>query len=118
MYRLILLSVVQSMLLCGGQVMLKLAVLRMDKAQPFREFVWRSVVCNWRLACCGVLMTGAGLMWMYILRHFPLSSAYPLTALSFVFGMLAAIWIFHEPVSWAQWAGVFLILVGCWLITK
>ena len=35
---------------------------------------------------------------MYILRHYPFSQAYPLSSLAYVFGMVAAMWIFHEQV--------------------
>lgn len=118
MLKLVLLSILQSALLCGGQVMLKLAVLSMDKTQSKWDFFVHSLFLNWQLACCGVLFTGAGLLWMYILRHFPLSNAYPLTALSFVFGMLAAMWVFHESINYWQWAGIALILVGCYFLTK
>lgn len=118
MYRLILLSIFQSALLCGGQVMLKLGVAQMDKTQTWQVFLRESLLTNWWLLGCGILFTSAGLLWMYILRHFAFSQAYPLTALSFVFGMLAALWFFHEPVDWRQWAGVACILIGCYLVTR
>lgn len=118
MVRLILLSILQSLLLCGGQLFLKLAVLHMDRQQPVWTFVLRSVLANWWLLGSGVLMTSAGLLWMYILRHFPLSNAYPLTALSFVFGTLAAMWFLHEPVDWRQWLGLAFILIGCYFVAR
>lgn len=98
--------------------MLKLAVLQMDKTQSAWQFFVHSLLTNWWLLGCGIAMGGAGLLWMYILRHFPFSHAYPLTALSFVFGMLAAMLVFHESVDWLQWLGLVLILAGCWFVAK
>ena len=118
MVRLILLSLIQSLLLCGGQMLLKVAVLHMDKTLSWGAFFVRSVLMNGWLLGCGVLMTGAGLLWMYILRHFPFASAYPLTALSFVFGTLGAMCFFHEAVHWQHWLGIVFILAGCFLVAK
>lgn len=118
MLRLIILSVLQSMLLCGGQLMLKLAVAQMDKSLSAWSFFVHSLLLNWWLLGCGILMTGAGLLWMYILRHFPFSSAYPLTALSFVFGTIAAMLFLHESVDAYHWLGLILILLGCYFVAK
>lgn len=116
MYKLILLSILQSFLLCTGQVLLKLAVRIMDKSQGWWAFFVHSICCNGWLMACGITMTAAGLLWMYILRHFPFSLAYPLTAMAFVFGMLAGILVFHETVVWQQWVGIGCILIGCYLV--
>lgn len=118
MVRLILLSTLQSLLLCGGQLMLKMAVLHMDRQQRAWTFILHSVLANWWLLGSGILMSAAGLLWMYILRHFPLSNAYPLTALSFVFGTLASMWLLHEAVDWRQWLGLALILIGCYFVAR
>ena len=105
-------------MLCGGQVLLKIAVSHMDKMLNKWDFFIRSILLNWWLLGCGMLMIGAGLLWMYILRHFPFAHAYPLTALSFVFGTFAAMLIFHEAVNWINWVGIVLIVFGCFLIIK
>lgn len=118
MFRLILLSILQSLLLCGGQLMLKLAVAQMDKSLSAWSFFVHSLLLNWWLLGCGIMMTGAGLLWMYILRHFPFSSAYPLTALSFVFGTIAAMLFLHESVDGYHWLGLILILLGCYFVAK
>ena len=44
--------------------------------------------------------------------------AYPMVSLSYVFGMIAAIVFFHEPVSYVKWLGVLLIMAGCYFIAK
>ena len=55
---------------------------------------------------------------MYIVKNFPLSMAYPMVSLSYVFGMIAAIVFFHESVDIYKWTGVFLIVTGCILIAR
>jgi len=44
--------------------------------------------------------------------------AYPMISLSYIFGMFAAIFIFHEQVPLIRWLGVLLIIAGCVLIAK
>ena len=46
-----------------------------------------------------------------------ISFLWPLTALSFVFATLAAIWFLHEHVSSLRWMGVLLIMIGAALIS-
>ena len=117
MFRVIPYALVESLLLAGTQVMLKLALQRI---QPFgwsRAF-WGSLLVNWQFALSGLLFASSSLLWMYIVRIFPFSQAYPMVSLSYVFGMLAALLVFHEQVSVAQWTGVALIVLGCILIAR
>ena len=46
-----------------------------------------------------------------------ISFLWPLTALSFVFATLAAMWFLHEQVSPIRWAGVVFIMIGAALIS-
>jgi drug/metabolite transporter (DMT)-like permease len=46
-----------------------------------------------------------------------ISFLWPLTALSFVFATLAAMWFLHEQVSSIRWAGVVFIMLGAALIS-
>jgi len=58
------------------------------------------------------------LTWM--LKYMPLSIAFPLTTGLTVIGvqMVAASWIFKEPVSERQWLGTLAIVLGIWLIRR
>ena len=67
---------------------------------------------------CRAMTPMATVLWMYMLKHFPFSIAYPLSCLSYAFGMVAAILVFHEQVNWVQWIGVFLVMTGCVLIAR
>lgn len=113
----IILVLTQAVLLCGGQVMLKLA---MNRAGTFTmtAVFFKAQLTNWWFPGCGVFFTAAGLLWMYIIKHYPFSQVYPLTSLTFLFGMVAAVLFLHEQTEWQQWVGVTLIIIGCMLVVK
>ena len=117
MLHLLPLALLQSALLAIGQVLLKFGLARMAPFGWNAEF-WRSLLLNWQFALCGLTFTASGILWMYIVKHFPLSMAYPMVSLSYVFGMLSAIIFFHETVDLTKWLGVLLIMAGCVLIAK
>ena len=115
MYKVLPLTILQCLLLTGGQVLLKFALMRMTPFGWNRTF-WSSVFLNWQFAACGLCFLLASLLWMYIVKAFPFSVAYPMVSMSFVVGMIAAVVFFHEQVSWTKWVGVLLIVAGCLLI--
>ena len=117
MWKLVPLALVQSIFLSLGHVFLKMGMMRMGAFAWTREY-WFGLLTNWWLLACGIAYGGATVLWLYILKHFPFSVAYPLSSLSYVFGMLAAIVFFHEEVSVMKWVGVLLIAGGCVLIMK
>lgn len=114
---LIPLALIQSILLTLGQVTLKFGLMKME---PFgwNKAFWISVLLNWQFALCGICFGMASLLWMYIIKHYPLSSSYPLVSLSYVFGLVAAMFFFHEEVDLSKWIGVALIIAGCFIIAK
>ena len=117
MVRLLIFVLIQTIFLSGGQVLLKLA---MDKMPSF-SWTWsyfKVLLTNWWLLACGVSFGSATVLWRDILKHFQFNQAYPLTALGYVFGMIAAILIFGEHVPVYRWIGVVLVLGGCMLIMK
>ena len=111
------LAIIQSLLLAGGQVFLKLALQRMLPFGWNWQF-WGDLLTNWQFALCGLLYGAGTVLWFYIIKHFPFSMAYPMVSLSYVFGMIAAMLVFHEEVSLTRWLGVLLIMAGCYFIAK
>lgn len=117
MIRLLILTIIQCVFLAAMQVFLKLA---MGHVGTF-SWTWaffKSQLTNWYFLFTGICGLAAGLLWMYILKHFPLSSAYPMTSISYVFGMIAAILVFQESVSITKWIGVALIIGGVFFLLK
>lgn len=115
--KLIPIALLQSLLLALGQVLLKFGLNNM-KPFSWSAAFWKSVFINWQFALCGICFAAASLLWMYIVKHFPLSMAYPMVSLSYVFGMIGAIVFFHESIDIYKWVGVFLIMTGCILIAR
>ncbi|MDR2765233.1 MAG: EamA family transporter [Tannerella sp.] len=117
MLKLILYSTLQSLCLVSGQIFLKIALALTGKFHLSWQFV-REALTTWQLAASGLCMVLASLIWVYILKHYEFSVAYPMISISYLFGLLAAIFIFHEPVPLVRWIGVLLIMGGVFLVTK
>ena len=117
MLRILLYAVLQCLLLVGGQVFLKFALMRMAPFGWNKEF-WLGLLTNWHFAACGLFFGASSILWMYIVKTFPFSMAYPMVSLSYVFGMFAAMIFFHEEISVIKWIGVACIVVGSTLIAR
>jgi len=117
MLRIIILTIIQCILLTCGQVCFKLAVEKIEKFQWAWTY-FTQILTNWWLLASGIFMITATILWGYILKHYEFSVAYPITAFAYVFGMLAAIFIFHETVSLTRWIGVALIITGVMFVVK
>lgn len=115
--RLILISIIQSILLCGGQVFLKFALNKMGALSWTWSFVL-SQLTNWWWLGCGLCYATATVLWMYIIKHFQFSMAYPMISLSYVFGMFAAMLFFQESIPASRWLGILLIMAGCLFVAK
>lgn len=117
MWQLLGLSLLQSIMLSFGQLTLKIALGHM---LPF-EWTWRfwsHMLTNWWFLLCGIMFGGASLLWMYILKHWPLSMAYPMVSMSYVIAMVMAVVFLHESIVWTRWLGVGLIMLGCMMVAK
>lgn len=117
MWGLLPLALLQSALLTLGQVTLKISLQQMGTF----SWTWRffaGAFTNLWFAVCGICFSASSLLWMYIVRHYPLSMAYPMISLSYVMGMLAAVLIFHEHVPIVRWIGLALIMTGVVLIVQ
>ena len=71
LYKILPMAIMQSAMLAGGQVFLKLAMVRM---KPF-AWTWSffgSLLTNWPFAACGLCFLFASLLWMHMLKVFPL----------------------------------------------
>lgn len=115
--KLLLIAIIQSLFLCAGQMFMKLAL----KAIYTVTWSWSFVLgqlTNWWWLACGVSFTAAGLLWMYMLKHWPFSQAYPLSSIAYVFGMIAAMMVFKEQIAWTQWIGILFIMAGCYLVVN
>jgi undecaprenyl phosphate-alpha-L-ara4N flippase subunit ArnE len=117
MLKLIGLIIGQSVLLVAAQTFLKIAV------QLFGSFSWtwqyfKTVFTTWQFAMSGVCALLAMLIWMYVLKHYEFSIAYPLLGISYVIGLFSAYFFLHEVVPLTRWIGVIIIIIGVYFVAK
>jgi drug/metabolite transporter (DMT)-like permease len=76
---------------------------------------------NWlkqhHLMIGGTLYVLAILVYLVLLRYLPLSIAYPMTSISYVWILLLSAKYLGEEIDIWRWAGVFLIVTGVVLLT-
>jgi len=105
-----ILLLVACLLTCLGQIAQKHAVesWRGEHAKPgllgklSSGWLWLALVC---------LGTGL-LLWLLVLQHLEVSTAYPMLSLNFVLITLAARFLFGEHIDRRHWLGVGLIMLG------
>lgn len=117
MLKLLLFSLTQSLFLAAGQVSLKFAVVRLEKFSWSWSF-FKSFLLNWPLLFSGIEMGIACILWLYMLKHWPFSIVYPLSSMAYLWGMIAAALLLHEPIMVSRWIGVVLIVAGSFLVIK
>ena len=83
-----------------------------------RSASWSEVLTWQVLGNLAGLVTVIALTGM--LRYAPLSIAFPLTTGMSILGVqvVAAEWLFHEPINTVQWAGALLIGIGIFLVQR
>jgi undecaprenyl phosphate-alpha-L-ara4N flippase subunit ArnE len=117
MWKIILLTVVQCVFFAFTQILLKMALAAAGKS----AFTWtyiRRLLFDGRFILSGLCALAGTVMWMYILKKLDFSIAYPLSCISYLVGMVAAVYVFHETVPPIRWAGFALIMGGVILITR
>ncbi|MDR1878568.1 MAG: EamA family transporter [Bacteroidales bacterium] len=117
MFRLIGLILVQSVLLVAAQIFLKISV------RLFGSFAWttayfKTVFTTWQFPVSGVCALGAFFVWMYVLKQYAFSLAYPLLSISYIIGLLAAYLFLHETIPYTRWIGVIIIILGVYFVVK
>ena len=117
MILLILLIILQSVVLVAAQTFLKISV------ELFGKFSWswqyfKTVFTTWQFAASGICALSAMFIWMYVLKKYEFSVAYPLLSISYVIGLLSAHFVFHEAVPLTRWIGVVIVMIGVFFIVK
>ena len=57
-------------------------------------------------------------VWVLALSRAPVSIAYPLLSIGYIVNALLAYWLFGEPLHATKVAGIFVIIVGVYLLTR
>ncbi|QSX79662.1 EamA family transporter [Agrilutibacter solisilvae] len=78
---------------------------------PKLSFLFHMLVNPWVISGLAAAFA-ASLFWMLALKKLPLSTAYPLTATSFLLILLFATLVLHEPLSMGKIVGTVMIVGG------
>lgn len=58
------------------------------------------------------------LLWIYALSKVDVSVAYPMISIGFIINVIAAWYLFNEPINSIKIAGIFFIILGVFLIGR
>ena len=114
MIRLFILILLQGMLVIGAECFLKVALTKIG-AFSWTWAFFKVALSTWQLYAAGILGV---LEWMVVLKHYDLSLAYPLTAISFILSLFAGALFFHEVIPATRWIGLLLIMAGAFFISR
>ena len=118
MWEYIIFVILQALSLAGGQAMFKLFVDKLGEGGWAYQNLKATSISNWWVLTLMVLFFGASFVfWADVVKKMDFSQAYPLSSLSFIFGMFLAFFLFQESIPFTRWIGVVLIVVGCVLIS-
>jgi multidrug transporter EmrE-like cation transporter len=95
----------------AAQLLFKSAAIRL--AEPTPTLAWVAMVAQswhvWTAVACLLVTFG---LWMLVLRRARLSTAFPVTALTFVGVVGGSWWFFGETIAPIQYVGIALIVAG------
>ncbi len=57
-------------------------------------------------------------VWLMVLSRVDVSYAYPMLSVGYIVAALAGKYFFHEPLGVTRWAGILVICIGVFLITR
>jgi drug/metabolite transporter (DMT)-like permease len=99
-YWLILLSIV---IIAVGQTLSKLGAQHLEAHHQIINIFIISGYC---------LLILRGVVWIWVVRYFKLSLAYPFISITYVFILLISHYFFHEPLTVQKIIGAFLLVGG------
>lgn len=119
--RYLILTIIVTFLLAVAQVLIKLGLnniggLNINFKTFFSDLI--PIISSHYLWLGFVTIVISSFLWMKVLSKVNLSIAYPLISISYIFGLIAAKFIFGETIPTIRWIGVGFIAIGITLITK
>jgi multidrug transporter EmrE-like cation transporter len=57
-------------------------------------------------------------VWLLVLSRVEVSYAYPLLSIGYIITAFAGWLFFHESIGTTRWAGIVVVCIGVWLITR
>ena len=109
------LLVINMSLLLTGQILWKFGV------SELKSVTLCSILCSFfsPYIIGGLILYGiATVIWLIILSKEQFSIVYSLQSLTYILGVFAGCFIFHERIPFTRWIGAATMFVGALLITK
>ncbi|REB08545.1 hypothetical protein DVB69_05250 [Sporosarcina sp. BI001-red] len=107
----LLLILINTLILVSGQFLWKIGMTRENPNFSSFSAIVKVMFSPYILS--GLVIYGfATVLWLFILTKVPLSVAYPLQSLAYIFAVFGAYFLFNEPLGWWKVSGVLLIMVG------
>lgn len=104
-----------------GQIFLKIGMKQMGSFSMIQKgifFQYVKIFLNPYVFGGMVLYFLANVFWLYLISRVPLSFAYPMLSLSYVFVAIASVYLFHETILPLNWVGIIVIMMGVALIAQ
>jgi multidrug transporter EmrE-like cation transporter len=117
----LLLVLVTAFLNTAAQLLLKAA---MNRVGEFSFSFANILPIGWQLATNPFLIAGLGIyvisvvVWLLVLSRVDVSAAYPLMSVGFIINAVAAYYLLNEPLSALRIAGIIVIILGVYLVTR
>lgn len=115
----LLLIIISALINTTAQLLLKAGADRL-KSIPWHGLnsLVPNLISNPYLMLGGVCYVSSVGIWIIVLSRVPVSFAYPMVSLAYVSTALAAAFIFNEYLSFTRIAGILVIILGVYLITR
>lgn len=105
-------------ILVTTQLLLKIWLTKYSfKIFPLSDIKFSSLF-SYEFIGAGLSFLIGGVIWLGLLKRMEFSVLYPLVSLSYIFGLFAAQFIFHENIPPIRWIGVLVIILGVYLISR
>ena len=109
------LILLNTLILVSGQFLWKIGMMKQEPSFSSIGEIIKLLFSPYILS--GLTLYGfATVLWLFILTRVPLSVAYPVQSLAYIFAVFGAYFLFNEPLGWTKIIGVMLIMVGVSLI--
>lgn len=102
----------------SGQLLLKTGMNRVGEL-TLTDGIWPvivSVASTWQVVVGFALFGASSVFWLIALSRLPLSTAYPVVAMSYVLILLFSVVVLKEQPSAVVWTGALLVMSGVALI--
>ena len=105
------------LLVTASETLLKIGA---SETRKFAGWEWTGVIglSSMWIWCAIALVIMSFLCWIYVLRHLPLSVAFPLSNAVHVLVPLSCLTFLGEDISPRRWCGIAIVILGLGVVAK